>query len=201
MALRVKSFFDNHVEPLHISYRVNAGALPLNHWLHDPAVGGGRIIGEGCHFIDFLIFVTGKLPKSVISKTLPDNGKYRRDNIQMTFSFTDGSIGTVTYLANGEKSYPKERVEIFGDGKIAVLDDFRRLELVGSGRRQVITSRLRQDKGHQASWENFVQAVKSGGPPPIPYEQLIAGTTASFAAVESVASDAEIIIPVPELKA
>ena len=201
MAVRMKAFFENRSEPLHIYYRINAGALPLNHWLHDPTVGGGRVIGEGCHFIDFLIFLTGLLPKTVISKALPEGGKYRQDNLQMTFSFTDGSIGTIAYLANGEKSFPKERVEVFGNGKTAVLDDFRTLELATNGSRQLTKSRLRQDKGHQASWQNFVRSVTSGGSPPIPYGQLIAATTASFAAVESARTDAEISIPTPELPA
>lgn len=179
------SFINDRKEPLVAHYRVNAGYLPLKHWLHDPKQGGGRIIGEGCHFIDFLTFLVGEPPLAVTAQGLPDADRYREDNIIMTFKFPDGSLGTVSYLANGDKVYPKERVEVFSAGRIAILDDYRSLEMVNKGRRQVIRSRLRQDKGHQAEWIAFVQAILAGGPPPIPYEHLFGVTNASFAAVES----------------
>lgn len=185
---RLATFLVNRTEPLAAHYRVNAGFLPTTHWLHDPLVGGGRIIGEGCHFIDYLIFLTGSLPVKVFATALPDNGRYCQDNVMMTFTFADGSVGTVTYLANGDKSFPKERVEVFCGGKVAVLDDFRTLELTTNGRRERIKSNLRQDKGHRAGWENFLKAVRSGGQPPIPYDQLLAGARTAFTAVRSLAS-------------
>ena len=185
---RLATFLANRTEPLAAHYRVNAGFLPATHWLHDPLVGGGRIIGEGCHFIDYLIFLTGSLPVKVFAAALPDNGRYHQDNVMMTYTFADGSIGTVTYLANGDKSFPKERVEVFCGGKVAVLDDFRTLELTTNGRRERIKSNLRQDKGHRAGWETFLKAVRSGGQPPIPYDQLLAGARAAFTAVRSLAS-------------
>jgi len=175
-------------EPLYIHYRVNAGYIPLNHWVHDPIIGGGRIIGESCHFMDFLTFLVGQFPLSVSAHALPDNGKYREDNVSMTFTFPDGSIGVVDYLANGDKSFPKERLEVFCSGRVAVLDDFRSLELVQDGRRRMVKSALRQDKGHFGEWQAFVRAIREGGQPPIPYEQLIGVTKAAFAAVESLRS-------------
>jgi predicted dehydrogenase len=153
--------------------------------VHDPAQGGGRIIGEGCHFVDFLTFLVGAPPVAVTAQTLPDGGRYREDNAILTFIFPDGSLGTISYLANGAKSFPKERVEVFAGGRTAVLDDFRSLELVSDKQRQVIRSRLRQDKGHRAIWEAFVAAIISGGPPPIPYEHLFGVTKATFAAVQA----------------
>jgi predicted dehydrogenase len=129
--------------------------------------------------------LVGEPPLAVTAQGLPDADRYREDNIIMTFNFPDGSLGTVSYLANGDKVYPKERVEVFSAGRIAILDDYRSLEMVNNGRRQVIRSRLRQDKGHQAEWIAFVQAILAGGPPPIPYEHLFGVTNASFAAVES----------------
>jgi len=108
----------------------------------------------------------------------------------MTFSFKDGSVGTVTYLANGDKTFPKERVEVFCGGRVAVLDDYRSLELTRGGRKQTLNSRLRQDKGHRTGWETFLKAVSSGGQPPIPYDQLIGGSRAAFAAVRSLQSGA-----------
>jgi predicted dehydrogenase/threonine dehydrogenase-like Zn-dependent dehydrogenase len=185
LARRMYEFIKERQEPLVALYRVNAGYLPLNHWLHDPKQGGGRIIGEGCHFIDFLTFLIGQPPISVNAQALPDNGRYREDNVILTFKFPDGSLGTVAYLANGDKAFPKERVEVFAGGRVAVLDDFRWLEMVRDGRRQIVRSRLRQDKGHQAEWEAYSAAILRGGPPPIPYEHLFGVTRATFAAVEA----------------
>jgi len=187
---RLAGFLANRSEPMAVHYRVNAGFLPTSHWLHDPLVGGGRIIGEGCHFIDYLIFLTGSVPLTVQAVALPDSGRYHQDNVVMTFTFKDGSVGTVTYLANGDKTFPKERVEVFCGGRVAVLDDYRTLELTHSGRKETFKSRLRQDKGHRIGWETFLRAVSSGGQPPIPYYQLVVGSRAAFAAVRSLQSGA-----------
>ena len=173
-------------EPMRVHYRVNAGYIPLNHWTQDPELGGGRIIGEACHFIDFITFLVGESPVSVIAHALPDNGKYREDNVSMTFTFPDGSIGVVDYLANGDKSFPKERVEVFCGGQISVLDDFVSLVSVRDGRKE--SSRGAQNKGHVDEWKAFAKSIKEGGEPPIPYVQLIGVTKATFAAVESIRS-------------
>ena len=183
LAIELSKFLTNRTEPLHVHYRVNAGTIPLTHWTHDPAQGGGRVIGEGCHFVDFLAFLTGAAPVSVNAHALPDGGKYREDNLSMTFTFPDGSIGVVDYLANGDKSFPKERVEVFCGGRVAVLDDFRALEMVHNGRRTV--TKKAQDKGWYSEWVAFVHAIREGSQPPIPYEQLIGVTKATFAAMES----------------
>lgn len=194
LAQQLKAFLSGLDEPLAATYRVNAGYIPLNHWLHDPAQGGGRIVGEGCHFIDFLTFLVGKAPHAVSAVGLPDGGRYREDNLQLTFHFPDGSLGTVIYLANGDKSFPKERLEVFGAGRVACLDDFRSLELVKDGRRQIVRSRLRQDKGHRAEWLAFVEAVVRGGPAPIPYEQILGVTRASLRAVQALRARQELAI-------
>ncbi len=183
-------FLANRTEPLHAHYRVNAGYIPLNHWTHDPAQGGGRVIGEGCHFVDFLAFLVGAAPVSVIAHVLPDGGKYREDNLSMTFTFPDGSVGVVDYLANGDKSFPKERLEVFCGGRVAVLDDFRALETVRDGRRKVV--KQAQDKGWYDEWVAFAKATRTGGEPPIPYEQLVGVTKATFAAVESIRCGGQI---------
>jgi predicted dehydrogenase/threonine dehydrogenase-like Zn-dependent dehydrogenase len=188
MSIRLAEFIRIRSEPLLIQYRVNAGYLPLTHWLHDSQQGGGRIIGEGCHFIDFLTFLVGASPLSVHAVALPDKEKYNHDNVILTLDYPDGSIGSVTYLANGNKNYAKERVEVFTSGRIAVLNDFRTLELVTEDRKTVTHSALRQDKGHANAWQGFLSALKNGGPPPIPYEQLISTSLASFAALESLRS-------------
>jgi predicted dehydrogenase/threonine dehydrogenase-like Zn-dependent dehydrogenase len=184
LAQSLSSFLFPRNEPLHIHYRVNAGYIPLNHWTQDEKLGGGRIIGEGCHFIDLITFLVGAAPISVTAHALPDNGKYCEDNVSMTLTFPDGSLGVVDYLANGDKSFPKERVEVFCAGKIAVLDDFRSLEMVDNGRRKTV--RKTQDKGWTNEWKAFAKSIREGGAPPIPYEQLIGVTHATFAAVESI---------------
>jgi predicted dehydrogenase len=194
MATRLQAFFAKRSEPLVAHYRVNAGYLPLTHWLHDPQQGGGRIIGEGCHFVDFLTFLVGQPPESVSARGLPDMSRYREDNIVLSFSFPDGSLGSLTYLSNGDKALPKERLEVFAAGRVGILDDFRKLELVSNGRRALLRSHLRQDKGHRAEWEAFSKAILSGGPPPIPYEHLIGVTKATFAAVDSLRFGEQVTI-------
>jgi predicted dehydrogenase len=110
-------------------------------------------------------------------------GKYREDNVSMTFTFPDGSLGIVDYLANGDKSFPKERVEVFCGGQIAVLDDFVSLQTVKDGKTKEIKGA--QNKGWVDEWKVFAKAIREGGEPPIPYEQLIGVTKSTFAAVES----------------
>jgi predicted dehydrogenase len=184
LAVELSRFLANRTEPLYAHYRVNAGYIPLSHWTQDPAQGGGRIIGEGCHFVDFLTFLAGAVPVSVIAHALPDSGKYHEDNVSMTLTFPDGSLGVVDYLANGDKSFPKERVEVFCGGRVAVLDDFRSLETMRDGRRKIV--KKAQDKGWFGEWQAFTKSIHTGGQPPIPYEQLIGVTKATFAAVESI---------------
>jgi len=188
LAQALKNFIDTRQEPLFAHYRVNANQLPLDHWLLDPDVGGGRIIGEACHFIDFLTFLVGENPVEVSTHGLPDNGKYREDNVVMNFRFPDGSIGMVSYLANGDKSYPKEYLEVFCGGRVGILHDWRKLEMVTKGRRTVKRHLLSQDKGHQKAWQAFLDALQDTNTPPIPYEQLVGVTKASFAAVKSLRS-------------
>ena len=183
LAQGLSGFYKDRSEPMHVHYRVNAGLIPLNHWTQDPEVGGGRIIGEACHFIDFITFLVGDSPVSVSAHALPDNGRYREDNVSMTFTFPDGSIGVVDYLANGDKSLPKERVEVFCGGRAAVLDDFVSLQLVEGG--NIKETKGAQDKGWVNEWKVFTNSIRNGGEPPIPYEQLIGVTRSTFAAVES----------------
>jgi predicted dehydrogenase len=198
MAVQMKAFIDQRSEPLYAHYRVNAGYIPLNVWVQDPQVGGGRIIGEGCHFIDFLTFLVGSAPVRVSAQALPDQGRYRQDNVVLNFQFEDGSVGVVSYLANGDKSVSKERVEVFAGGRVAILNDYRSLETVADGRRTVTRSLLRQDKGHRRGWEAFLESIRKGGPAPIPYAHLIGVAQAAFAAVEAIESGRTVEICPPK---
>jgi predicted dehydrogenase/threonine dehydrogenase-like Zn-dependent dehydrogenase len=185
MSARLREFLEPVHEPLSIYYRVNAGLLPPGHWHYDPSQGGGRIVSEACHFIDYLTFLTGALPVLVLARALPGGGRYREENVVLTVELADGSIGVIHYLANGGRSMPKERVEVFGGGRSAALDDFRRLELFSADRRVTLRAPLRQDKGHRREWEAFASAIRSGGPPPIPYDEIFAVSLATLAAQES----------------
>ncbi len=187
LAIELSRFLQDRNEPMYAHYRINAGYIPLTHWTHDPAQGGGRIIGEGCHFVDLISFLVGSSPVSVRAQALPDLGKYRQDNVSMTFTFADGSTGVVDYLANGDKSFAKERVEVFCGGRLAVLDDYRALEMVENGNRKVLKSAFKQDKGHYREMQALAHSLRSGAAP-IAYEQLIGVTRAMFAAVESLRS-------------
>lgn len=185
LARRLKEFIHECYEPLFCSYRVNAGYLPPGHWTQDPEQGGGRLVGEACHFVDFITYLVGEAPYSISAQSLPDLGRYNQDNFLLACEFPDGSLGTVSYLANGDRSFGKERLEVFCGGRTAVLDDFRRLELVSSGRRKSHRSLLRQDKGHQAEWQAFADAIQAGGPPPIPYAHLLGVSRSVITARES----------------
>ncbi|HMZ45005.1 MAG TPA: bi-domain-containing oxidoreductase [Anaerolineales bacterium] len=186
LARSLKSQLASLQEPKHLHYRVNAGFIPANHWTQDEAIGGGRIIGEACHFIDTLTFLVGALPVKVSAQALPNNGKYREDNVSMTFTFADGSIGVVDYLANGDKSMPKERLEVFCGGMVAILDDYVSLNVVKDGKRK--EEKGAQDKGWRGEMAAFAEAVQGKGEAPIPYGQIIAVTKSTFAAVESIRS-------------
>jgi predicted dehydrogenase/threonine dehydrogenase-like Zn-dependent dehydrogenase len=185
MAVRMKSFLQAAGEPLALHYRVNAGFLPADHWLNDPLQGGGRILGEVCHFVDFLCFLTNQSPVEVDTRSLSNPGRYSNDNVVCSLRFADGSQGTISYLANGDKSYTKERIEVFGGGSVAVLEDFRRLELIRDGKKRVLRSPLRQDKGHRGEFEAFVAAIQSGADSPIPFPEIVNTMLTTFALEES----------------
>jgi predicted dehydrogenase/threonine dehydrogenase-like Zn-dependent dehydrogenase len=174
-------------EPLVITYRINAGYLPPEHWTQDPAQGGGRLLGEACHFIDFAAWLAGEAPGEVVARAMADVGRYRRDNLVITMTFPSGSIASIVYVANGDKHAGKERVEVFSGGRIGILDDFRRLELHEDGRVRRETARGAVDKGHAAECAAFIQAVQGRAESPIPYAAIVATMEATFAAQDSLA--------------
>jgi predicted dehydrogenase/threonine dehydrogenase-like Zn-dependent dehydrogenase len=184
MAIRMKTFVQQAGEPLALHYRINAGSLPADHWLNDPLQGGGRILGEVCHFVDFLSFMTASTAVEVETRSLP-GARYSNDNIVCSLRFAEGSHGTITYVANGDKSFSKERIEVFGGGRVAVLEDFRRLELVHGGKKSVARSLLRQDKGHRGELAAFVTAIQNGLESPTPFRDLTSTMLTTFALEES----------------
>jgi predicted dehydrogenase/threonine dehydrogenase-like Zn-dependent dehydrogenase len=193
MALRMKEFLAIK-EPLALHYRVNAGTLPQDHWINDPEVGGGRIVGEVCHFVDFLSFLAGSDPIEVHARPLANPGLYSDDNILISMRFENGSEGTIHYLANGDRAFSKERVEVFGGGAVAVLDDFRKLEMTRFGKTSTMSARFRQDKGQRGEWQAFAEALRSGGPAPISLESIVSTTFTTFCIQKSRASGQPVVV-------
>jgi predicted dehydrogenase len=166
--VRMKELLTAVVGPKSFVVTVNAGSVSENHWTQDVEVGGGRLIGENCHFIDLLRHLAGA---SIVSHDTHMMDSLTRDTATVTLEFADGSVGTIHYLANGSKAFPKERVEVFASGRVLQLDNFRRLR--GFGWRGFKQARAwRQDKGQQACVRAFVDAVRSGGVGPIPLDEI-----------------------------
>jgi predicted dehydrogenase len=180
MAMKMKKFLAEIHEPLAIHYRVNAGYLPADHWVNDLEQGGGRILGEVCHFVDFVSFLAEACPIEVHAQTVGNAGQYSMDNVVASLKFANGTLATISYLANGDKSASKERIEVFGGGSVAILEDFRRLELVRNGRKQITHARWAQDKGHKAEMQAFVDALLGKASAPIPFEQIVGSTLATL---------------------
>jgi len=185
LAVQMRDFFQSTQEPVMMHYRINAGFLPSTHWTQMAEEGAGRIIGEVCHFIDFMVWLSGRKVTSVYATVLPNGGKYSDDNLAATLELADGAVGTITYVANGDKSFPKERIEVFGNGAVATLDDFRVLTTVHAGRTRTYRSRLGQDKGHSREWTEFVNAICSGSPSPIEFGELENVSRACFRMLDS----------------
>ena len=182
--VKVQELLRARTQPIALMITVNAGEIPADHWQHDPAIGGGRIIGEGCHFIDLLMFLVGH-PITAVQAVMfgSQTGGVCEDKMTISMNYADGSVGTVHYLANGPKAYPKERLEIFSEGRALVVDNWRQLR--GYGWPAVPKMRMRQDKGHKTEVAGFIDCVVEGGAPLIPFEQLDLVATTTFAALRS----------------
>lgn len=173
-------------------YRVNAGTIPKEHWLQDHSLGGGRIIGEACHFIDFLTFVNGSSPRSISAYSMDDSeGLY--DTVNISIKFSNGSIGVVSYLANGNRNVPKEYIEINSSGTTAIINDFKDLSIYGKGK-PFKKKLMHQNKGQKKMIESFVDSIENFGTAPISMEQTFYTTLATFRAMESFHAKGEVKI-------
>ena len=167
--VKIKDLLSAQSEPKSFVMTVNAGAIPANHWTQDKEIGGGRIVGEACHFIDLLRFLADApiISRSTITMDAP-----ARDTASISLGFANGSIATIHYFANGPKSFPKERLEVFCSGAVLQLDNFRKLRGFGwPGFKKMNLSR--QDKGQKTCAATFVNALRAGGPPPISFDEII----------------------------
>jgi predicted dehydrogenase len=182
--VKIKELLAGRGEPLCMSMTVNGGAIPPEHWIQDPVRGGGRIIGEGCHFMDLLAHLAGSPIASVSAAMMGPGPAVRDDKMAIVLTFADGSVGAVNYFSNGSKSYPKEMLEVFSDGRVLRMENFRQTLGYGfKGFKKFKTSR--QDKGHNAEVAAFIARVVSGGEPLISFAEMANATRASFAAMES----------------
>jgi predicted dehydrogenase/threonine dehydrogenase-like Zn-dependent dehydrogenase len=173
---KMGEFFRGRLEPMVVHIRINAGYIPRDHWVQQAT--GGRIVGELCHFVDWAHALVAQPIASVSAVALPDAAKYNRDNVAVTLHFADGSVGNILYLANGDKAIPKEFCEVFCEGGVARLEDFRTLELARGGKGKKFSST--QDKGHRRELELTLEAMRSGTPPPISFHEICEVTEATF---------------------
>ena len=178
--------------PMAIHCRVNAGAIPPDSWIQDPETGGGRILGEVCHFVDLLAFLCGSRPTAVHAAAMADP-QHLNDTLCATITYADGSVGTIGYFANGDKSLAKERVEVFAHGATAVIDDFRVLTIHSGGKKKE-KKLVSQDKGQTAEVRAFLDAVRQGGPWPIPAEDLFDTSRVTFQILESLRTGGRVTL-------
>ncbi len=175
--------------PVAINYRINAGVVPADHWVHDPRVGGGRIIGEVCHFVDLCMFLAGAPITHVSATTLEVSGG-QPDSIVVNLQMANGSIASISYFSNGNAHLPKERLEVFGRGTVAVIDDFVSMTTYGTRTQK---ESLAQDKGHAAGIRAFLTSIREGKPAPVPFDEIDRTTRATFAILESMATRGSLI--------
>lgn len=186
----------HHDHPLVMEYRINAGPVPPEHWTQDKDIGGGRIIGEVCHFIDLLMFLANSRPVSVTASVLPD-ALNLQDNVQILLQFKNGSSGTITYIAKGNKKLAKERLEIHQAGNSYIVDDFKVLYEHGAkAKRHKLGS---WDKGHKNEVVAFLDCLRNGKEPPIPPDELFYTSLTTFKVLESISHQCTIPIDIAEL--
>lgn len=190
LAIAMKESLGNG--PLAIVCRVNAGFIPADSWIQDADMGGGRIVGEVCHFVDLLNFLTDSLPVYVhaVSMRTPES---LNDTVCISLAYEDGSIGTINYFANGDKSLPKERIEGFGGGISVVLDDFKMLTVYSKGQKSV-KKLVSQDKGQKTAVRGFIDAVKAGSVSPISFDDLHCTSLTTFAVLDSLRTRTSVTV-------
>jgi predicted dehydrogenase/threonine dehydrogenase-like Zn-dependent dehydrogenase len=169
--------------PMNVIATMNAGFIPANSWVHDRAVGGGRILGEACHFIDLITYLTGSRVTAVCMNAMGLHPTETTDNASILLRYENGSTGVINYFSNGHKSYSKERVEVYSQERTLILDNFRTLE--GYGFKGFSKLKTGQDKGHKMQFEELIKRIQMGGEPLIPFNEIVNTTQTSFAAIRS----------------
>ncbi len=186
---KLKAHLQDRHAPMIMQYRVNAGFLEPSHWIFSSENGNGRIIGEACHMVDFMLYLTGSLPVTVSAERVGGGNGYvvPNDNAVLTIRFADGSVGTITYTGSGDRALSKERLEVFWEGSTAVLTDFRELELFQKGKKR--KKKLKNaDLGYKEEVRHFVQVVKGKEEARLSVEEIFASTRAVICAHDSLKS-------------
>jgi predicted dehydrogenase/threonine dehydrogenase-like Zn-dependent dehydrogenase len=195
----LKERFRGTAEPLAVHCIVNAGLVPPDHWTHDPDQGGGRIIGEVCHFVDLIQYLTGSVPLRVYAETLPSGGYRPSDNVAITLKMANGAVGSISYLAGGDKAYPRERVEVFGAGAVGVIDNFKAATFTRGGRKQRVRNWLSVDRGHRGEIETLLDTIHGGRLPPVSFEEYVYTTLATLAIEESLRNGQPVVVDLQPL--
>ena len=172
-------------EPLSIHCTVNAGYVPPEHWIYSHEEGGGRVIGEVCHFIDLIQFFTDSSVANVFAERLQSHSNQSNDNVVITLKMRNGSVGSILYTSNGDKGFPRERIEIFGGGAAGVIENFKKASFVCKGRRNRIRNWMAVDRGHRCEMEAFIGAIQNGNALPVSLDKYIDTTLTTFAVEES----------------
>lgn len=178
---KIKSLISD--SSINVIATMNAGFIPADSWVQDIQVGGGRIIGEACHFIDLITFLTGSQVKAVCMNALGTNPSENTDNASILLKYENGSTGVINYFSNGSKTYSKERIEVYSQERTLILDNFQTLK--GFGFKNFSSLKTSLDKGHKKQFELLIDNLKNGGDSLIPFDEIINTTKASFAAIES----------------
>ena len=187
-AVELKKHLDNI--PISMLYRINAGPIPQDSWIQDKEIGGGRIIGEACHFIDFLTWLCGALPKQIHAAAIPDPHGLN-DTVSINLQFANGSIGSINYYSNGSKELPKEYIEVYSSGLTGIIKDFKELQIysIGKPRRK---KTFVQDKGQAGMVRAFIKSIKEGGAPIISADEIFTATRITFAVLDSLGTHQSI---------
>ena len=183
-----KKLFGPINEPVVINCRVNAGYVPQNSWVHDPKQGGGRIIGEVCHFVDLIQYLSDSLPTSVYAECISGSNEAMpdEDNVAITVKLRNGSVGSIIYVANGDKSYSREKVEVFGKGSVAVINNFKSMSFIKDGKTKKKRSHLGIDRGHNDEMNALFRSIKEGKDFPVDFEEYVYTTLTTFKIIESI---------------
>lgn len=195
LTLELKKFFSDTGEPLVINYRVNAGYIPKNHWTQDPVEGGGRIIGEVCHFVDLIQFLSGSRVQKVYAESISGNSSeiVNDDNVSITLGMKNGSLGVITYVANGDIALPKERVEVTSGRRAGVIENFQRAYIYKNGKEKKIgTGKV--DKGIRNEVKTFIESMGSDRHPLITFDELINTTLTTFRILSSLSVGEPVIL-------
>jgi predicted dehydrogenase len=176
----LKQRFSTVYDPLAVHCTVNAGFTPADSWVHDAEQGGGRIIGEVCHFIDLVQYFTDALAVRVHAETIKAAGYLPSDNVAVTLQMSDGSIGSIVYVSGGDQSYARERVEIFGGVAVGIINNFKAAVFTHGGRKERMRQWLSIDRGHRAEVHELVTAIQEGGPPPVSMTEYVNTTLATL---------------------